>query len=126
MPEQHYLGNPLLKKANTKVDLTEEQILELAKCSEDSVYFSKKYMKIVTLDHGLQNFNMYPFQERMLTSFQENRFNIVLCPRQVGKCFTANTIIRVRNKKTGEISEITAGEFYDKIEDKNLERITIS
>ena len=85
MPEQHYLGNPLLKKANTKVDLTEEQILELAKCSEDSVYFSKKYMKIVTLDHGLQNFNMYPFQERMLTSFQENRFNIVLCPRQVGK-----------------------------------------
>jgi hypothetical protein len=85
MPEEHYLGNPLLKKANTRVDLNAEQLEELIRCSLDPIYFAKKYMKIVTLDHGLQNFNMYPFQERMLTSFQANRFNIVLCPRQVGK-----------------------------------------
>jgi hypothetical protein len=34
-------------------------------------------------------------------------------PRQVGKCFCINTPIRLRNKKTGEIVEMTVGEFYE-------------
>jgi hypothetical protein len=88
MAEEHYLGNPLLKKANTEVDLTQEQLIELARCNVDPVYFAKNYMKIVTLDHGLQPFDMYPFQERMINSFQTNRFNIVLCSRQAGKSTT--------------------------------------
>lgn len=121
MAEEHYLGNPLLKKANTKVELTQEQLVELIKCSGDPVYFAKKYMRIVTLDHGLQPFSTYPFQERMLQSFQANRFNICLLPRQSGKCLNLNTVIKVRNKKTGEIIEITVGEFYDKIKEQNSE-----
>ena len=32
---EHYLGNPLLKKANVPVEWTEEQILEYKKCMED-------------------------------------------------------------------------------------------
>jgi hypothetical protein len=119
MAEEHYLGNPLLKKAYTKQDLTQEQVFELTKCSLDPVYFAKNYMRIVTLDHGLQPFATFPFQERMLNSFLANRFNICLLPRQSGKCFDINTIIRVRNKKTGEILEITAGEFYGKIKEEN-------
>jgi Terminase large subunit, T4likevirus-type, N-terminal/Terminase RNaseH-like domain len=89
MAEEHYLGNPLLKKAYTKVDLTQEQVFELTKCALDPVYFSKTYMKIVTADHGLQAFTMFPFQERMLQSFHANRFNICLLPRQSGKSTTA-------------------------------------
>ena len=42
---------------------TQEQIIEFVKSKEDPVYFAKNYVKIVTLDHGLQPFNMYPFQE---------------------------------------------------------------
>lgn len=121
MPEKHYLGNPLLKKANTEVGLTEEQIVELGRCAIDPVYFARNYVKIVTLDHGLQPFKMYPFQEKMIQAFQDNRFNIVLCCRQSGKCFNVNTIIKIRNKKTGLVQEITIGEFYDKI--KELESL---
>jgi len=121
MAEEHYLGNPLLKKAYTKVDLTQEQVFELTKCALDPVYFSKTYMKIVTADHGLQAFTMFPFQERMLQSFHANRFNICLLPRQSGKCLNLNTVIKVRNKKTGEIIEITVGEFYVKIKEQNSE-----
>jgi hypothetical protein len=58
-----YLGNPLLKKANTPIEFTQEQIEEFIKCQSDPVYFAKNYVKIVTLDHGLQPFKMYPFQE---------------------------------------------------------------
>ena len=87
MSEEYYLGNPLLKKANTKIEFTQEQILEFAKCAEDPVYFTK-YIKIVTLDHGLQPFNMYPFQQEMIKSFHDSRFNICKLPRQSGKSTT--------------------------------------
>ena len=105
MAEEHYLGNPLLKKEYTKVNLSEEQFLELAKCTVDPVYFARNYMKIVTLDHGLQSFEMFPFQERMMQSFQNNRFNICLLPRQSGKPFSLDTPIPTVNGWTtmGEI-----------------------
>jgi hypothetical protein len=85
MAVDHYLGNPLLKKANTSQGFTEEQVIEFAKCIDDPVYFARNYINIVTLDHGLQTFNPYPFQETMLDRFHNNRFNICKLPRQSGK-----------------------------------------
>jgi hypothetical protein len=84
MAEQYYLGNPLLKKANTKIEFTEEQVLEWIKCSEDPAYFAKNYIKIVTLDRGLSDFDMYPFQEKMIKTFHNSRFTICKLPRQSG------------------------------------------
>ncbi len=110
-----YLGNPLLKKANTPIEFTEEQIIEFLRCKEDPVYFARNYIKIVSLDHGLVPFEMYPFQEKLIKNFHENRFNICKMPRQTGKCFNTNTTVRLRNKLTGEIIEVTIGEFYEKI-----------
>ena len=83
-----YLGNPNLKKANTEIEFTQEQILEFVACREDPVYFAKKYIKIVSLDEGLVNFDMYPFQEKLVRNFHENRFNICKMPRQTGKSTT--------------------------------------
>jgi len=83
-----YLGNPLLKKANTPIEFTQEQILEFVKCKEDPVYFAKNYVRIVTLDKGLQPFQMYPFQEKLVNNFHNHRFNICKMPRQTGKSTT--------------------------------------
>ena len=83
-----YLGNPNLKKANTQIEFTEDQIIEFLKCKEDPVYFAKNYIKIVSLDHGLVPFEMYPFQEKLVKNFHENRFNICKMPRQTGKSTT--------------------------------------
>ena len=41
-----YLGNPNLKKANTQIEFTQEQILEFVACRHDPVYFAKKYIKL--------------------------------------------------------------------------------
>lgn len=81
----HYLGNPLLKKANTVVEYTEDQVLEFAKCQEDPLYFIRNYINIVTLDHGLQPIDLYPFQDKMISRFHNHRFNICKLPRQSGK-----------------------------------------
>ena len=83
-----YLGNPNLKKANTAIEFTQDNIEEYIKCKEDPVYFAKNYVQIVTLDHGLQPFKMYDFQEKLVKNFHEKRFNICKMPRQTGKSTT--------------------------------------
>jgi len=84
-----YLGNPNLKKANTPIEFTEENIIEFMKCKNDPVYFAKKYIKIVSLDEGLTQFHPYDFQETLIKRFHENRFNICKMPRQTGKSTTS-------------------------------------
>jgi hypothetical protein len=88
MSDNVYLGNPLLKKANTPIEFTQEQALEFARCMQDPVYFAKNYVKIVSLDEGLVAFNPYDFQEKLINNFHENRFNICKMPRQTGKSTT--------------------------------------
>jgi hypothetical protein len=83
-----YLGNPLLKKANVKIDFTKDQIEEYIKCKEDPVYFTKNYVQIVSLDEGLVPFKMWDFQEELIRKFHHNRFNIAKLPRQTGKSTT--------------------------------------
>lgn len=89
MIESSYLGNPKLKKIGVELHYTEEQLIEIAKCIDDPIYFIKTYVKIVNVDKGLINFDMWPFQEDMVTTFHNNRFSICKMPRQVGKTTTA-------------------------------------
>tara|TARA_B100001559_G_scaffold320884_1_gene334685 strand:+ start:782 stop:2428 length:1647 start_codon:yes stop_codon:yes gene_type:complete len=88
MSENIYLGNPNLKKANTQIEFTQENIKEYLKCKDNPVYFAQNYVKIVTLDHGLQPFKTYDFQEKLINNFYRNRFNICKMPRQTGKSTT--------------------------------------
>ena len=88
MSDNVYLGNPNLKKANTAIEFTQDQILEFMKCKEDPVYFANNYIKIVSLDEGLTQFHPYHFQEKLINNFHGNRFNICKMPRQTGKSTT--------------------------------------
>ena len=88
-----YLGNPRLKKANVKVEYTEEQVKELARCAKDIRYFCNTYMKIVNVDEGLMNFSTYEFQDNIIHSVQKNRFTICKMPRQSGKTTVMTALI---------------------------------
>ena len=83
-----YLGNPNLKEVGTKIEFTKEQVEEYIKCSQDPVYFIKKYIKIVTLDKGLEPFHLYDYQEDIVNTIQNNRYVIAKLPRQTGKTTT--------------------------------------
>jgi hypothetical protein len=80
-----YNGNSFLKKSGISMEFTRDQIDEYIKCSNDIVYFVTKYCKIITLDHGLQLFDPYEYQKKMLRAFTEKRFVVNLLPRQMGK-----------------------------------------
>jgi len=86
--ENIYLGNPNLKKANTPVEFSADQISEFIKCKKNPVYFAKKYVQIVNLDEGLVPFQPYKFQEKLIKRFHKERFNICKMPRQTGKSTT--------------------------------------
>ena len=55
---------------------------------EDPILFIKTYPRIVNIDEGLVPFNMYPFQDKMVKTFHENRFSICKLPRQSSKSTT--------------------------------------
>jgi len=83
-----YLGNPNLKRANTKIQFSAENIEEFIKCKKDPVYFARNYVKIISLDEGVVPFKMYKFQEKLIKRFHKHRFNICKMPRQTGKSTT--------------------------------------
>lgn len=82
---EYYLGNQRLKRANVPVNYSKKEIEEFVKCSRDVNYFVKQYIKIVSVDKGIINFDLWPFQEEMVNVFINNRFSICKLPRQVGK-----------------------------------------
>jgi hypothetical protein len=84
-----YLGNINVKRDGVQQQWTEEQVVEYAKCMKDPSYFAKTYVKIISLDKGLVNFNLYPYQENMFDHFNDNRFSIVLACRQSGKSISS-------------------------------------
>jgi hypothetical protein len=57
---------------------------EYIKCSQNPAYFMKKYCQIQHPKRGRMPFNLYKFQEQVLTLFQENPYSIVLKSRQLG------------------------------------------
>jgi len=88
MPNIFYNGNPNIKKAGVTQNYTTDEMAEYIKCSQDPVYFIKKYVKIISLDEGLVLFDMWEFQEKMINTFHTERFSINLLPRQMGKTIT--------------------------------------
>lgn len=83
-----YNGNVLLKRSNQNIEWTPDLIQEWVKCSEDPLYFVENYMKIITLNEGLQTFKPYPYQRNMIKSFVDNRYTVVTTARQAGKSTT--------------------------------------
>ena len=84
-----YLGNMNVKRDGVIQEWTQESVLEYQKCMNDPAYFAKTYCKIISLDKGLVNFDLYPYQEKMFDQFSNNRFSIVLACRQSGKSISS-------------------------------------
>ena len=84
-----YLGNPSVKRDGVESQFTRDEILEYKRCMDDPIYFAQKYVKIISLDDGLVPFSLYPYQEKMFSHFNDNRFSIVLACRQSGKSISS-------------------------------------
>tara|TARA_R110001592_G_scaffold324611_1_gene604267 strand:- start:274 stop:1857 length:1584 start_codon:yes stop_codon:yes gene_type:complete len=57
---------------------------EYLRCSQDPVYFMKKYCYIQHPTRGKIKFDLYDFQQELLANFNDNRYSIILKSRQMG------------------------------------------
>ena len=88
-----YHGNPNLKPLAYQHDFSKEEIAEYVKCKDDPVYFIENYVKIITLDKGLQPFNLYPCQKEKVKCIMDNRRVVLMEGRQQGKTVTSAACI---------------------------------
>jgi hypothetical protein len=115
-----YLGNQNIKRSGVGVNWTPEMVDEYVKCMNDPIYFAEKYIKIVSLDRGFVPIKLYDYQKEIIEKAIDPTVRNVaaLTARQAGKCVEVNTIMKIRNKKTGQVEHVTAGELHARFSKK--------
>lgn len=111
-----YLGNKNLPQPETEFQWTQEMVEDLERARKSILHFSR-FFYIVNLDEGKQVIKLYPYQKRILKALVENRFNVVLASRQIGKttiltifalwmvCFTDDyRVLLIANKESTAIN----------------------
>ena len=95
VPESWWYKNKEgILRANLKdKTFTTYQKLEWIKCALDVVYFTRRHVKIISIDDGIIPFNLYDYQEDLLNMYNDNRFCISLQARQSGKTQTTASYI---------------------------------
>ena len=108
-----YMNNPALPTVEAQFEWTPKMVSELKKCKENILHFAENHFYIISLDEGKQKITLHPYQKKALRMIRDNRFSIMLFSRQTGKCLNESTLCKVRNKKTGEIQELTIKKIFD-------------
>ena len=108
-----YQGNPNLKAAGEKIPFTQEQFDELVKCAQDPIYFVENYVKIVTVDDGLQPMQLFDFQKKIIKGILVDSNRVAsACARQMGKCYAFDSAITLRSKASGKVVTMKGGDFH--------------
>ena len=92
-PSQYYKGDPNLVRIGSTFEYTTLHKLEYIKCMKNCKYFTKKYIKIVSIDEGIIPFRLYKYQEQLLDLYQKNRYVLSMQGRQTGKTQTTAAFI---------------------------------
>lgn len=80
-----YMGNKNLPTQNAEFEWTKEMVASLKKCKRNLLYFAENFFTIINLDRGREKITLFKCQKKVLRSLRDNRFNVVLASRQVGK-----------------------------------------
>ena len=80
-----YLGNKHLPTDRAEFEWTPEMVANLKKCKKNLLFFAENHFTIVNLDRGKERIKLFKCQKSVLRSLRDNRFNVVMASRQVGK-----------------------------------------
>jgi hypothetical protein len=82
-----------LRKSNLPFNYTEDEKRAIEYSIDDIVFFSNSFVKLKDADEGWSNITLRDYQENLLQRYDDNRFNIIMFPRQSGK--TTTTIAKI-------------------------------
>ena len=86
------LDGVLTKKAHTKEKFSQKQVEDLSTCMDPDtgyLYFCQNFFHIQHPVEGKALFKPFEYQQRLLKSYHNHRFNVNMLPRQSGKTTTA-------------------------------------
>ena len=86
------LETAIIRSPYKAMSMTEEQILEFARCADPVTgpeYFMTNYFYIQHPTRGSIQYKPYEYQIRLIDAYHNNRFSISLMPRQTGKTISA-------------------------------------
>lgn len=79
----------LVKTPYKKEEYTEAQIIELAKCASDPLYFISEHCWIQHPTKGRMKFKLFEYQKGLIDAYHNNRYSVALISRQMGKSTAA-------------------------------------
>jgi len=82
---QYYNNNPKVKAEGVTHQYTQQELKDFAKCIDDPCYFINNFVKVTSIDKGIVPFKMFPYQEKIVKTINQNRFTICKLFRQSGK-----------------------------------------
>lgn len=89
-----------LRKPGVVYRMSKEEQMEYIKCATDVHYFVEKYCKVKSEDGSVKAITLRDYQKEILDNFVNNRFNILMASRQVGKCVGFNTEVEIVHNDT--------------------------
>lgn len=80
-----YNNNPQLRNAGYIHNYTHAELVELAKCEQDIIYFAEKYVMVTTVDDGMMLVKLREYQKKFLRQCAENQKVVAMWSRRSGK-----------------------------------------
>lgn len=103
-------GEVGIKRSGVSFRMSPDEQQEYIRCAIDIHYFTEQYCKTKREDGSVGEIRLRDYQEEILDNFVQNRFNILMASRQVGKCFTFNTLCSI--ERDNQIIDIRVGKLY--------------
>lgn len=79
-----YRNMPETRRAGINYVMTDEELIEWAKCYNDPVYFVEKYCKTVINGEKIDHIKLRDYQKEIIDFFEKHRFPIYFHSRQMG------------------------------------------
>ena len=83
------LDGNLIKSAHKKQRFTEQDLEDIKNCIQDPHYFLDNFFYIQHPTKGKMKYQAFEYQQRLIDSYHDYRFNVNMLPRQTGKTTTA-------------------------------------
>jgi hypothetical protein len=88
-------GTPGFRKPGLAFKMTQNELEEYIKCKMDIHYFSENYCYVKGDQGEPIKLKLRDYQKEVLDNFFNNRFNILMASRQVGKCLGFNELVEI-------------------------------
>ena len=93
----YYLNNPSLPTSKAEFEYTPEMLKDIKKCEQNLLFFAENYFYIIDPDEGRTIIKLYKYQKDALRMLRDNRYNLLLASRQIGKALDVKTPIPTPN-----------------------------